>query len=617
MATTPTNLVIAIGNGQLVLTWSAVSGATSYKVYRSSTAGSQGTLIATISNPTYNDTGLTNGTTYYYEVTAVDSSGESTPTPQISGIPQYIATNYAFGLKGFFFEEGSPDFPQNFSPEKQFGFNPSTTGLLTPVFESSLMDVEYAFTDLREFSQPSQDPTTPSRTDQLILEATGTDAPKILGTASILSPYTFSGSGEDPAWNALFLILEYLYSNQSTIGQATTGGSAYKNTADTYLSTTTAVNKYYKSGSIAITNSTAPTKIGRVSNISFTLIMTNGDTIPIQIYFDPDDYIENSVQSYEVYCFNYSSTTQPTVAQFITPSSVISNNTINQNIISEIFNIMKTSKANIYTTYDTPAYPIDPTTGIRVSTPITMRFYVFARVPEGEANSYQWNNDIIISQIKLYIIQNVIPDAGNPTAADANRVATFPSLFTTQTVSIYPFYANTIPAGTSGNQSITVNPVNMTAMMQFFISIAPGNLFQNVVNNIDVPVELFYVGQDATGTLYRYPLFAIETDSNGYTDRPISSRFNNYVPIDAQNPPDLTQNNDSAVIFHFILALALKLIDGSFNISSLPPNVATFMNSSSLGLNMSYTPATPTSRDFVVFEYQTVVWTVYGYGRQA
>jgi hypothetical protein len=44
-------------------------------------------LIASLSRLTYNDTNLTNGQTYYYAVSAVNSAGESLLTEEVAVTP--------------------------------------------------------------------------------------------------------------------------------------------------------------------------------------------------------------------------------------------------------------------------------------------------------------------------------------------------------------------------------------------------------------------------------------------------------------------------------------------------------------------------------------------------
>ena len=85
----PTGLTAAGGNTQVVLNWTASTGATSYNVYRGTSSGGEGTtaLATGVSGATYTDTGLTNGTTYYYKVTAVSSSGTSGYSNEANATP--------------------------------------------------------------------------------------------------------------------------------------------------------------------------------------------------------------------------------------------------------------------------------------------------------------------------------------------------------------------------------------------------------------------------------------------------------------------------------------------------------------------------------------------------
>ena len=83
----PTGLTATAGNGQVSLSWSASSGATSYNVKRATTNGGPYTTVATSTTTSYTNTGLTNGTTYYFVVSAVNSAGESGNSNQASATP--------------------------------------------------------------------------------------------------------------------------------------------------------------------------------------------------------------------------------------------------------------------------------------------------------------------------------------------------------------------------------------------------------------------------------------------------------------------------------------------------------------------------------------------------
>jgi len=83
----PANLQATAGNTQVSLTWNASAGATSYHVKRSTTNGSGYTQIAAPTTPNYMDMGLTNGTAYFYVVTALNSAGESGNSSQASATP--------------------------------------------------------------------------------------------------------------------------------------------------------------------------------------------------------------------------------------------------------------------------------------------------------------------------------------------------------------------------------------------------------------------------------------------------------------------------------------------------------------------------------------------------
>jgi len=83
----PTGLKATAGDSQVALTWTASNGATSYHVKRSTTSGGPYTQVAAPTGTSYTDTGLTNGTPYYYVVTAVNAVGESGNSNEVSATP--------------------------------------------------------------------------------------------------------------------------------------------------------------------------------------------------------------------------------------------------------------------------------------------------------------------------------------------------------------------------------------------------------------------------------------------------------------------------------------------------------------------------------------------------
>ena len=75
----PSGLTATISNNNVVLTWTAGSGATSYNVYRAAESGYEGTnpIVPGITGTSYTNTSLNSGTTCYYQVVAVNGSGLS------------------------------------------------------------------------------------------------------------------------------------------------------------------------------------------------------------------------------------------------------------------------------------------------------------------------------------------------------------------------------------------------------------------------------------------------------------------------------------------------------------------------------------------------------------
>lgn len=85
----PAGLTATAGSSQVTLNWTASTGATSYSVFRGTASGAEATtpIASGLTGTSFVDTGVVNGTTYFYFVEAVNSAGSSTPSSEVSATP--------------------------------------------------------------------------------------------------------------------------------------------------------------------------------------------------------------------------------------------------------------------------------------------------------------------------------------------------------------------------------------------------------------------------------------------------------------------------------------------------------------------------------------------------
>ena len=107
----PTGLIATAGNAQVSLTWTISSGATSYHVKRSTTTGGPYTQVSAPTTDSFTDVSLTNGTRYFYVVSALDSSGESANSAEVNA---------------------TPTAPTNQTPDVTITINPAQTKPISP-----------------------------------------------------------------------------------------------------------------------------------------------------------------------------------------------------------------------------------------------------------------------------------------------------------------------------------------------------------------------------------------------------------------------------------------------------------------------------------------------------
>jgi len=96
MNTTVGNVLVAEGDTKVVLEWDAIPGFT-YNIKRSAVAGGPYSSVGTASTTKFTDTGLTNGTSYYYTVSGVESGTEYPNSAEVIAKPvlgQYLSLRF-------------------------------------------------------------------------------------------------------------------------------------------------------------------------------------------------------------------------------------------------------------------------------------------------------------------------------------------------------------------------------------------------------------------------------------------------------------------------------------------------------------------------------------------
>jgi hypothetical protein len=102
VASTPAGLAAVAGDGGVILTWDASGNATNYNVKSSTNYGGPYSIIASnLTALSFTNTGLVNGRTYYFVVSATNWAGESANSVQVAAQPVSLTSpQLDFGVSG-------------------------------------------------------------------------------------------------------------------------------------------------------------------------------------------------------------------------------------------------------------------------------------------------------------------------------------------------------------------------------------------------------------------------------------------------------------------------------------------------------------------------------------
>ncbi len=79
-----------LATARVTLSWTSVPGANGYYLYSGTSSGEETNLVAAnYSGISFTNTGLLNGTNYYYVVTSTNNNGESPDSPEASATPDF------------------------------------------------------------------------------------------------------------------------------------------------------------------------------------------------------------------------------------------------------------------------------------------------------------------------------------------------------------------------------------------------------------------------------------------------------------------------------------------------------------------------------------------------
>lgn len=462
-------------------------------------------------------------------------------------------------VTGFYYQVGSIDYPSNYSPDHEFGFD--TAGATNAVFKYSVNDCEKALASCRSLIKRST--FNSANTNVLLAD----NSSGLLTTVDIAPT---DSATQLAAWNAAFRVMEWIYNNQSSANNNPIS-SGYYNYGDELLANPTfdsKDNQYYTPnyvpGSLVMQGSTHP---NRLAYAKFTITGFSSGNVTFYIYFDADAFVERSDNiTYAVYRYE----------DLESPDDQISASEFESQIISKQFNTLAGGKFKSWAKFVVDKHIKDGET-------VEEQFFVYSSIKAG------LTEDVMKVQVKQYLTNKY---------DDMTYLRyTYPTLFSENEIRIIPLYDNTIE--TTGGTSYVVHPLSVlelaTVLTAFGFSISTTNADYRAT-------EIFHVGPGAgwnPGNTFRFnfPLIAVEVDSASGIILPISKRFPSYKPVYGE-----TVSGDAGE-FHYILITVLGYLMG-LNQS--------LTNEFKSQYSVSETINTTLARKELTFTFAGNIWTVYG-----
>jgi fibronectin type 3 domain-containing protein len=310
----PTARFFTATTGSVSVTLNAVTGATSYNVYRATTAGAEGSTpyVSGLTTTTYTDTAVTNGTKYYYQFTAVNANGESAKSGEYSTIPlaatavtvttgnasaglTWAAVSQATGYKIYRSTSTGTEVLVNSTAATSFVDTGLTNGTtyyykVTAYYSNSSESAKSAEVSVMPsasvLAAPVLSANTTSTTVGLMWTSVGGTSYTVYRSTTTSGPYTAIGTttGTNYTDTPPLTTTDYYYVVTASSGSAqslnsnevlanVTNGVSLTDTADTYVAQGSPTGNFGQSTSLVDTGKTG---LSEVSYVTFDLRGTTG-----------------------------------------------------------------------------------------------------------------------------------------------------------------------------------------------------------------------------------------------------------------------------------------------------------------------------------------------------